>query len=62
LEEAERCSDCNRVRTDLLPKYEVHPTHIIADYVVCTFKNDIQFKGYFCPFPCDDVSISDLFE
>jgi len=58
LEEAENCSGCNRIRMDLLPKYEVHPTYTITDYVVHTLKNDVvQFKGYFCPFPCYDMSI-----
>jgi len=56
LEEAKRCSGCNRIRMDLLPEYDVYPICTLAHYVLPE-NYYVPLVSYFCPFFCEDILI-----
>jgi len=53
LEKAKYCSICNCVGVDLLPIYALHDVYTLADHVSCDLEI-ILFKGYCCPFFCEN--------
>jgi len=53
LEEAKYCCVCNCIGVDLLPIYALHEVYTLAGYVLCGLET-ILFKGYCCPFLCEN--------